>query len=1169
MASIFGSFGSIFGPRKDSAGSLPTPSPNSDREIANSNIPTSDHNHDATNAASSSSEKRAMPNNAGSSDDDCMITAIHSVLQHNPVQPIPKREETEGEEPFGGRFRNIPAARTGCSSTGKEDNGVSQSTANASNKEDVHGSNQSTGAQRIFGTGPAKRPLVVDDDEPRSRNGGSFASSKKRRVDTEQHRLKNHHRQISTGDHSRKRLKDSKSRPSSLARSVSNLDDAKSKLKELAKSIRNTPITAGAKATEKIQHIKERPKEAQTAKPTQEQVVQEFLHAPIGSIGGPRLGSNPTDAAVGSSSHQHKTTGNIVGGKTVPTRKTTDNIVSPNSQRNRDTRGTQGDKNQAPNIHEPTFRKTPAKQPTHQNAQAKQPSHSTGESSRHAAGEADAALFKHFEAAYKPEKTTVRIVNKLPIPEERTGYRFTSQHATDDSHQLPREDGRPTRAALPRKRNKPAQASSSKLPPSTQTVGTTIIPSASPTPPEPTSPVAPVAPVAPALPPAPPRKAVPAESVLAPTEIIFQYVIYHTQKYDPDTEAAHNRRDNVYTSKKEANETCRQRFRDLVKADTAFETIERHIDRYGLFVGRITYEDGDVQDYYVREEQAQLGDLVQKRKLWLDEEGVGIYTKRLWDVWSVRYYPVEEETKQQDGAVGVESGRVEEVLDEGDEGDEGDDADDGEEEEDLFADRDIEGQRDHGTTELGAGVVQENDEASGVMAGEVDTPGEANILATSEHMTDSQTEGNQTQTQDESQTQQISSDDDQSNPTPSNIQAQTLSSSQTHPSLPENPKPQPEPISRGQTLQQPQAEAPTARDTAQQSRSGPINGNGRPRLPTPPLPCDLYTPPPPSTIYSSDSDEEDIDISPPRTLPNNIRHSPPCPSMNLDPKIELHATFTTLRLANLEVLKVFEDLTRPESGRIDDVMHWRDVVLSELKGSFRLWTYENTGPYVGEDGDAQAPEYGDNIEHSVFRWPWKPPRQYRWRFRKIEVWVEERKLVGPKDLGGLEVKIPKEKSLKASQPKTGAPESGSGSGTAAASSSTAPDNSNTNTESQTGTSTGNAPGGTSKTNGTSTLTEDLGNQHAYFQKIKAKVKANQVEAKKKKPRRRPTAKEKGKGKAVDFADPVATTATEPERQGNYRDGRLEVIMDVDDPVVRDVGDGEEEEEGEGEVSEEE
>lgn len=70
----------------------------------------------------------------------------------------------------------------------------------------------------------------------------------------------------------------------------------------------------------------------------------------------------------------------------------------------------------------------------------------------------------------------------------------------------------------------------------------------------------------------------------------------------------------------------------------------------------IIYEDDEAQQYYVHEEETLVGDFIQKRELFLDEGGMGMYTKRRWDVWSVRYYLSEEEEEPHEQQVVLDLG---------------------------------------------------------------------------------------------------------------------------------------------------------------------------------------------------------------------------------------------------------------------------------------------------------------------------------------------------------------------------------------------------------------------------------------------------------------------------------------------------------------------------------
>lgn len=227
---------------------------------------------------------------------------------------------------------------------------------------------------------------------------------------------------------------------------------------------------------------------------------------------------------------------------------------------------------------------------------------------------------------------------------------------------------------------------------------------------------------------------------------------------------------------------------------------------------------------------------------------------------------------------------------------------------------------------------------------------------------------------------------------------------------------------------------------------------------------------------------------------------------------------------------------------------------------FRAWTYEGQDPYEGENGDTTAAEYGDGIEQRAFSSEWMSPRQqFRWQFRKTEVWVKELKLVGPKDLGGLEVKMPKEKSTPGKSSLGMGPKGAAGSKPEAGADMQA---STCIPAGEVGPSSTPGPKPTKEKGAGTTLKvktttaapqrkdKKLADQYTNYNNARSRVKAK-AEAKQ---RRRPTAKEKWKGKAVDPVDKVDPGASGGS-QGNYKDGGLEVIVNVDAPVVE--GDSEE------------
>ncbi|KAK3953370.1 hypothetical protein QBC32DRAFT_313011 [Pseudoneurospora amorphoporcata] len=1167
---------SISGPRaKAWFTSLPTSSPASDPEPAANSPKSSTSGYSHANFASSSSPNSTKPDNECSSDDDCFITAIQVRRRQNPVQEIPKTEKAEDEEPFGGRF----AARA-KDSRGKEDNshatkpfptaspisstkgnklapsdaennncnGIFRPNAYGSNHEEVNGAegavNLSTSqtansthrngthiarhsreTPSIFGDGSSKRPLVIQDIETSSPSG-SVEIAKRRRLSIDRHQSGGYDqvfskdqpqpfRRETASSHSRHRtpLKPLGNNFGSFTRPSSNLDVEKSN--EVAKAINNPPTTAGVKATEELHQIKEQAKEATISKPTKEEVPQDSAKAPIASLLGNKNAIDQTDTIVASGSQQNKATQSKLVGKAAS--NPTNTIVPPRSQPTKDTRGTQGDKNPASSL--------PA---THRSAQATQSSLSKEEPSQLHYEETDADLYKRSESKQQQTKTA-RFINRLPIGEERTGYKFTAPRASNGFQQPPKEDGRPVRPPPAPRRKKTEIASSSKNPPAPTT---NIAACPRTLPPAPPSRLYP-----PAAPPAPTKKAVPAQLGLSPTDPILQYVIKHTRKHPiSESDSTRHYRSTEYLSKQEANEACRQRLQKMTNPNSnphPFQAVDQRYGNKDLFQGTITYRDGGVQLYYVDEEEVMLGDLVEKRELSLDEKGLEIYSKSMWLVWAVRYYPREEEEEEQRLL-----GTGEQVVEVVEEGNEADDEDDGEEEEDLFGDKDIDGQLNEEITDLEVGEAQERTKESRVSATEgVDKADEADTLATSENLTDSgvqtntdgsQTEGRQTQTQTELglQTQQYITSNSQSQSNQALVGEQTQTTIQGHQGLEggsEEARPEPHTPPDSQK-QQPQPQPPNTQ-----------------RPPTPPLPCDLYSPMPSSTEYSSssDSDSERASLTTRRSLPNNIPPPPsPLPAFSvLKPESSDHGTFTTLRFANLEALEVFKALTKPETpARMSDVLYWREEVVPEVEARFREWSYDGKEREEGMEGREKG-EYGSGIDERLFSVEWEPDAQrYKWPFRRVEVRVKELKLQGPKDLGGLEVKAPPSGSSRNSgtliRSNTGGGSGAAALGFAASTTSTSGAATNGNAEADaagTMATTSRAAKGTARVkvkvtatataSKTSTPNNDLAAQHKHYEDARAVLNAK----KEKNKRPRPTRQEKGKGKAVD---PVTTTETQ-------------------------------------------
>ncbi|KAH7631931.1 hypothetical protein B0T09DRAFT_356416 [Sordaria sp. MPI-SDFR-AT-0083] len=441
----------------------------------------------------------------------------------------------------------------------------------------------------------------------------------------------------------------------------------------------------------------------------------------------------------------------------------------------------------------------------------------------------------------------------------------------------------------------------------------------------------------------------------------------------------------------------------------------------------------------------------------------------------------------------------------------------------------------------------ESSKQSGVTATErVDAIGESlTDSGVQTNTDDSLTEGRQTQTRTELElhTQhEITSDgQDQSTRTllPYQQAQQTLQPTiSTHKSIERHSDTQPEPKSQTEPTVYPQPDTLTARNTAQQLPSQPINPNARP--PTPPLPCTLYSPPSPSTIYSSSSESDSESCSSTgRSLPNNIPLPPtrlPSPVL-LRPKTMNHGTFTKLRNANLEVLEVFKQLTRPERARIEDVSYWQKELLPEAERLFKEATKgvdcdeENGEESEDDDGETErerkereawVDDRGLDQRPITLEWEPDTTQLFKWRFRRIEVWVQKLELKGPKDLGGLEVKMPKGCSgSSVGQKKAYGTATGSGSSSPAAAG--AGNGNDVRAETRTGTGRTakvkvitTSPKTAAAPNNTPATTQE---QWKHYNNVRPIVTVK-TETEKKKRRRRPTRAEKGKGKAVD---PVAAT----------------------------------------------
>ena len=1087
----------------------------------------------------------------------------------------------------------------------------------ASSAESIgfHLPGHNTETSSIFGASSSKRPIDVDDIEVSSRSG-SVDNAKRRKHGEDRHQLGSHDRIWSKDQLQRSGKKTGSSRSryrtpfkplnlkslNFLTRPGDTLDNEKSK--EVAKAIKNTPATAAAKATETIQQISEQAKETTPSKPTEDEVLQHFAEAPIATNFGNRTANNSTGTIAGSNSQHNKATGSIFGVNTatnptttiVPSNSwlneasrsksagkapsvSTNTIIPPTTQPAKDTNCTHGDQN--PAVTQPA---------TDRNVQVTQPPVTKRKPSQPHYQETDEDLFKRVSSKQPPKKTA-RLVNSVPISGERTGYKFTAPSATNGSRQPPRED-RESRLQPASRRKKSANAPSTKNRPAPTTRPPTPqhlshLSAASPAP-EPAS-------IAVNIPPPPAKNPIPVQSSgLSSTDPVLQYVVRHTGKH-PLSESATTRhyRATVHLSKAEANEACRQRLERMtpkINEDNPFPEVARRCGHKTLFQGTITYPDGDIQLCYVEEEEVMLADLVEKRKgeLLLDEKGLEIYTKPVWLVWAVRYYPreddEEEEREEEQRVLGTGEQRVVEVVDEGNEGD---DEDDGEEEEDLFGDQDVDGQLNEGVRDLEMAEGQEGNKETGVSASGVETAGEEDTLRTSETLAESgvqtttdgsQTDGRQTQTQPDlglqkQQEQDITSNSQsQNNHTPPDNQRQTTT--QRHRSLEGScseasvpvPGPHTPPDSQKQSQPQPQPRPPN---------------NTKQRPPTPPLPCDLYSPPPPSTIYSSSTESDSSHLSPltrikRRTLPNNYPPPPPpLPSSSLlHPITTDHGTFTTLRLANLEALEIFKLLTKPEvPARMSDVLHWKVEVVPEVEARFKQWSFYGKGNgkeideglggmgMDGEEGDDEK-EYGNGIDENCLELEWEPDAErYKWRFRRIEVRVKELVLRGPKDLGGLEVKVPK--GARAGSGLGSKMATATGTAVASSSLGAAAGNGNGNVRrTGTGTGTGKATATATATATRTTTTGEQSWQHHKNARPIVKAKAKERKAKK---RRRPTAAEKGKGRAVDV-DPVDRGATATEAQGGGGKGAAEADQGIVDVWAGEFGGGRNEE---GEVSEEE
>ncbi|KAK0722785.1 hypothetical protein B0T26DRAFT_703968 [Lasiosphaeria miniovina] len=110
----------------------------------------------------------------------------------------------------------------------------------------------------------------------------------------------------------------------------------------------------------------------------------------------------------------------------------------------------------------------------------------------------------------------------------------------------------------------------------------------------------------------------------------------------------------------------------------------------------------------------------------------------------------------------------------------------------------------------------------------------------------------------------------------------------------------------------------------------------------------------------------------------------------VDPRVELHSTFTMAKLANAEATRTFLELARPDNSRIEDNHFYK----THIRPSYEAQFDAHTAAVV----DGGKPETLLQVE-------WDPPAgpRYRWPFFCLRVEVVESLLRSSLDIGGMVV----------------------------------------------------------------------------------------------------------------------------------------------------------------------
>lgn len=392
----------------------------------------------------------------------------------------------------------------------------------------------------------------------------------------------------------------------------------------------------------------------------------------------------------------------------------------------------------------------------------------------------------------------------------------------------------------------------------------------------------------------------------------------------------------------------------------------------GLYEGKITFDNGDVQFAWVTEEERYLGDcggagagrgpseiVKTGGYVRVDKIGVGVYRRKRFDVWSRVF--VGREVRRERGGKGqrvvFECGGDQGGDGEGEHGDERNESEVGEENDGAEKKGADEAEGDEDMVEIEGGT--ENPDGNGE---------EREITSGDENRGEEKTgegiggdDGMEGEKADENRT---PGEDNNANNT--NIQPLILHSAQ-------------------QTVEETGPQAQEKGEAEDEEEEEEVE----PKRPEP-------------VAATEDGNEIDEETSGDDSDGENSRSHrassvsstttvtfPPfvSPLDVVDIKLTLHGTYTTISLANRAALATFLELAKPKNSSIEDNHHYQYELKPGITSSFE------------ENG------MGERNCTTVAEIPWDPPmgKQHRWEFLRLEVEVIESELKGPVDIGDMVV----------------------------------------------------------------------------------------------------------------------------------------------------------------------